>query len=106
MEAIGDLLASDMDEETFRKRIAGKMARIRTRTMEGRPLLRIKAIFGKDAVKHYDETGRGPSGNRLTNTGGVDEKVFCSREEYEAYVKGVNDTEDWHEHCLLKPKIR
>ena len=52
-------------------------------------------------------SGRIPSEKWLLDHGGVvNEKCFRTREEYESYMEGINDSEGWYDHHLFKPEIR
>lgn len=66
----------------------------------------VKAIFGEDAVKEFETTGKIPSDKWLMDNGGVvDEKKFRTREEYNAYMDGVNDTAEWNDSHFFEPEI-
>lgn len=62
-------------------------------------------IFGEDAVRKYDESKEPPSQEWLMNNGGVvDEKVFKTEAEYNAYVTGVNDADGWTDYQIIRHK--
>lgn len=63
--------------------------------------MRVKAkfIFGEEATRHYDDTGRAPSERTLATTGGlVFTKEFPSKELYDSFVEALemsNGHYDW-----------
>lgn len=60
-------------------------------------------IFGEDAVRKYDESKKLPSEKWLMDNGGVvDEKEFRTEEEYNAYVKGLNDSDGWTDYQIIR----
>lgn len=69
-------------------------------------MITVKAIFGEDAVKEFETTGKIPSDKWLMDNGGVvDERTFRTQEEYKAYMEGVNDTAEWSDSYFFKPEI-
>lgn len=69
-------------------------------------MIKATVIFGEDAVRRYDETCKPPSARWLEQNGGiVDEKTFRTKEEFNAYCEGVNDTDGWMESVILDPEI-
>jgi hypothetical protein len=55
-----------------------------------------KIIFGSDAVRHYNETGEIPAAKTLEDLDGtVLEKDFKSKEEYDAYISGLEESDGW-----------
>lgn len=62
-------------------------------------------IFGESAVRKYDESKEQPSQEWLLDNGGVvDEKVFRTKAEYNAYVAGVNDADGWTDYRIILHK--
>lgn len=62
-------------------------------------------IFGEDAVKRYEETGKVPSTRWLNANGGiVDEAEFKTKAEYNAYAKALNDADSWYRSIILQPE--
>lgn len=106
-EHIAGLMSGKETEKTFCDSLLCELAEQKCRELEKKPLLRVKVIFGEDAVRRYEQTGRTPSEKWLLDHGGVvDEKCFRTREEYESYMEGINDSEGWYDHHLFKPEIR
>jgi hypothetical protein len=69
-------------------------------------MIKVQVIFGQEAVRHYNETGKVPGEEWLMDNGGVvDWKTFKTQEEYAAYVEGVNDADGWSDHAILKPEV-
>lgn len=65
-----------------------------------------KVIFGTEAVNHYEETGKVPSVKWLKQHGGVVTKQkFNSKAEYDAYIQGIADGEDWNAREIVRPTI-
>lgn len=65
-----------------------------------------KVIFGTEAVKRYEETGKIPSDKWIKQNGGnVTGQTFNSKAEYDAYLQGIADGEDWNALEVLKPII-
>lgn len=61
-------------------------------------MIKALVIFGKEAVRRYDETGRVPSKKWLKDKGcAVDTKEFKTKAEYDAYSQGLNDADGWEE---------
>lgn len=66
-------------------------------------MIKITMIFGEDAVRKYDESKKLPSEKWLMDNGGVvDEKEFRTEEEYNAYVKGLNDSDGWTDYQIIR----
>lgn len=66
-------------------------------------MIKITMIFGEDAVREYDETGKLPSEQWLTDNGGVvDKKEFKTEEEYRTYVEGLNDGDGWTDYQIIR----
>ncbi|WP_195594706.1 hypothetical protein [Bacteroides fragilis] len=69
-------------------------------------MIKVKVIFGEDAVKEFNATGKIPSETWLMDNGGViDEKSFRTQEEYNAYIEGMNDADQWDDYHFFKPEI-
>lgn len=55
-----------------------------------------KIILGAQATRHYDETGEIPSAKELEDFGGIVlEKEFKTKEEYEAYIDALDESDGW-----------
>ncbi len=59
-------------------------------------------IFGGDATRYYNETGRFPSAEWLIDNGGAVQDIsFPTKAEYDAYVRGVSDAHLWEDYRIL-----
>lgn len=59
-------------------------------------------IFGGDAIRYYNETGRIPSAEWLMDNGGAVQNIeFSTKAEYNAYVQGVSDAHLWGDYHIL-----
>lgn len=68
-------------------------------------MIKALVILGKEAVGRYDQTGKVPTKQWLSQNGGVvDTKEFKTRAEYNAYSEGLNDADGW-ERTLIFPPI-
>lgn len=68
-------------------------------------MIKATTIFGEDAVKRYEETGKVPSTKWLNANGGiVDEVEFKTKAEYDAYAKALNDADSWYSSTILQPE--
>ncbi len=66
-------------------------------------MIKITMIFGKDAVRKYEENKELPSEEWLLDNGGVvDEKEFKTEAEYNAYVAGLNDGDGWTDYQIIR----
>jgi hypothetical protein len=55
-----------------------------------------KIILGAEATRYYDETGEIPSDEELEDMGGIVlEKEFKTKEEYEAYIDALDESDGW-----------
>lgn len=55
-----------------------------------------KIILGAEATRHYDETGEIPTDEELEDLGGIVlEKEFKTKEEYEAYIDALDESDGW-----------
>jgi hypothetical protein len=65
----------------------------------------IKAIFifGTDAVRHYEETGKIPAPETFNDTGClVIQKEFFSKEQYDAYIEGLEDGDGFNAYTVAE----
>lgn len=68
-------------------------------------MIKVKVIFGEKAVNEYENTGTIPDKQWLQDNGGVvEEKTFRTKEEYDAYVEGINDAHGWLDYHIFKPE--
>lgn len=69
-------------------------------------MIKETVIFGKSAVREFEESDEIPSDKWLEDHGGViDEKEFNTLAEYKAYAKGLDDAQDWEETVLFDPEF-
>jgi len=69
-------------------------------------MIKVKVIFGRDAVAHYKHKNRIPSDKWLENNGGVvDELEFASVKEYNSYCRAIDDMDGWYDAIVLEPEI-
>lgn len=60
-----------------------------------------KIILGAQATRYYDETGKIPSAKKMEDLGGIVlEKEFKSKEEYDAYISALNESDGW-DGCVV-----
>jgi hypothetical protein len=65
-------------------------------------MIKATVIFGEDAVRRYEETGKLPSAKWLNKNGGVVDKVeFKTKAEFDAYSKALNDVDGWYNSSIL-----
>lgn len=65
-------------------------------------MIKATVIFGEDAVRRYEETGKLPSSKWLNKNGGVvDEVEFKTKAEFDAYSKALNDVDGWYNSSIL-----
>lgn len=56
-------------------------------------------ILGEEAVARYNETNELPSGEWLTDNGGVVLRIdFRTEAEYDAYVRALSDSDGWNDY--------
>ena len=62
----------------------------------------ITVLFGSDVICEYKDTGEFPSEAWLEENGGViNTKSFKTKEELDAYIEGLNDSDGWVENLVL-----
>lgn len=65
-------------------------------------MIKATVIFGSDAVRRYNETGKIPSSKWLNGHGGVvDVKKFKTQSEYNAYSMGLAEANGWEDTELI-----
>lgn len=68
-------------------------------------MIKATVIFGEDAVRRYEDTGKLPSAKWLNNYGGlVDEIKFNTKTEFNAYSKALEDADGWNYSTILPPE--
>lgn len=64
-----------------------------------------KVILGAQATRYFDETGKFPTKKKMDDLGGIIfDKYFGSREEYNAYVEALDDSDGWDGWVVVEQK--